>query len=115
MARSFSLLVAAVALATAPFVHAADAATDPASTVAMEVALPSPTITLKALFAAPATAEVIDVADGIAFGMEAVEVMLARIDPDGRVVTACVDSEKAARAFLDAPVEKVATRQAKEQ
>jgi hypothetical protein len=115
MARSLSLLVAAVALATAPFVHAADAATDATATVAMEVALPAPTITLKALFAASATEEVIDVVDGVAFGMEAMEVMVARIDPDGRVLTACVDSEKAARAFLDAPVDKVATKTAKEQ
>ena len=117
MVRSLSSFVAAVALATAPFVHAADAATDAASTVAQssEMALPSPTITLKALFAAPATEEVIDVVDVIAFGMEAREVMVARIDTDGRVLTACVDSEKAARAFLDAPVEKVATKKAKEQ
>jgi hypothetical protein len=113
MARSLFVFVAAVAFATAPFVHAADAAPEAAATV--EMALPSPTITLKALFAAPAAPEVIDVADGVAFGMEAIEVMVARIDTDGRVVTACVDSEKAARAFLDAPVEKVATRQAKEQ
>ena len=113
MARSMSLFAAAVALATAPFVYAADAATEAAATV--EVALPSPTITLKALFAAPASEEVIEVADGVAVGMEAMEVMLARIDTDGRVITACVDNEKAARAFLDAPVKKLATKQAKEQ
>ena len=39
----------------------------------------------------------------------------ARINTDGSVVTACVDSEKAARAFLSAPIEKVATKKAKDE
>ena len=115
MVRSkYLLFVAAVAFATAPFVHAADAAIDPAAAT-VEVALPSPTLTLKALFAAPASEEVIDVVDGVAVGMGATEVLVARLNTDGTVVTACVDSEKAARAFLNAPVEKLATKKAKEQ
>jgi hypothetical protein len=113
MARSTYLFVAAVALATSSFVHAAEAVTaEPAS---VEVALPASTITLKALFATPATEEVIDTLDGVAVGMGAMEVVVARIDTDGRMVTACVDSEKAARAFLDSPVERVAKKKAKEQ
>jgi hypothetical protein len=112
MARSIYSFVAAAALATAPLAHAAELViTEPAA----EVALPSPTRTLAALFATPATEEVIDTLDGDAVGMDAMEVVLARIDSDGRVVTACVDSEKAARAFLDSPIEKVATKKAKEQ
>lgn len=113
MARSIYLFVAAVALATTPFVQAAEAVVvEPAQ---VEVALPSPIITLKALFATPAKEEVIDTIDGVAVGMGAMEVIVARIDTDGRLATACVDSEQAARAFLDRPIDKVATKQAKEQ
>jgi hypothetical protein len=113
MARSIYAFIAVVALATAPFVEAAEHVTlEPA---AVAVALPAPSRTLKALFAAPATEEVIHTTDGVAVGMGAVEVVLARIDTDGRVITACVDSEKAARAFLASPIEKVATKKAKEQ
>lgn len=117
MVRSKSLFAAAVALATAPFVHAADPATyqTAAPADAYEIALPSPVITLKALFAKAASAEVIEVQDGVAVGMDATEVIVARLNTDGSVVTACVDSEQAARAFLDTPVDKVATKQAKEQ
>ena len=128
MARSTYVLVA-VALATAPFVLAADRtahaipATERAVTVVatsqetpqVEIALPSPALTLKALFATTAQEEVVDAVDGVAAGMGAMEVLVARIDTDGRVVTSCVDSEKSARAFLDAPIEKVATKRAKEQ
>src|SRR5688500_15582146 len=118
MVRSMYLFVAAVALATAPFVQAAEpVVAEPAveETVQVEAALPSPILTLKALFAPPATEEVIETIDGVAVGMGAMEVVVARIDTDGHLVTACVDSEAAARAFLDSPVEKVATKKAKEQ
>ena len=118
MVRSMYLFVAAVALATAPFVQAAEAAVADravAEAVQVEAALPAPTITLKALFKTLEQEEVIDAIDGVAVGMGAMEVVVARIDTDGRVVTACVDSERAARAFLDSPIEKVAKKQAKEQ
>jgi len=129
MARSTYVFVV-VALATAPFVLAADrtaAHAVPAAeradavvatsqqTPQVEIALPSPALTLKALFATTAQEEVIDAVDGVAVGMGAMEVLVARIDTDGRTITSCVDSEKAARAFLDTPIEKVATKRAKEQ
>lgn len=115
----YLLFVAAVALvvafAGAPFVHAADAAIDPAATTVEAAPLPAPTLTLKALFATPASEEVIDVMDGVAVGMGATEVLVARLNTDGSVVTACVDSEEAARKFLQAPLEKLATKKAKDQ
>jgi hypothetical protein len=44
------------------------------------------------------------------------DVILARIDTDGKLVKVCVDSEEAARRFLNAPVEKLdGGRKAKEQ
>lgn len=44
-----------------------------------------------------------------------VEVLLARVGPDGELIKACVDSEAAARRFFDAPIETLHTKQAKEQ
>jgi hypothetical protein len=117
MVRSRYLFVAAVAfniaLAGAPNVQAAEPVVS--ESAAVEVALPSPTVTLKALFARPEAEEIIDTIDGVAVGMGAMEVIVARIDTDGSVITACVDSEEAAREFLDSPIEKVATKKAKEQ
>jgi hypothetical protein len=131
MARSTYVFVA-VALATASFIYAADPAanatvTEPAGAVVetsqktsqetpqVEIKLPTRVLTLKALFATAAEEEVIDVVDGVAVGMGAMEVLVARIDTDGGVATSCVDNEEAARAFLNAPIEKVATKRAKEQ
>jgi|SRR5215212_497067 len=44
---------------------------------------------------------------------EGMEVLVARIAPDGSPVLACVDSAEAAKKFFEAPMEKVA-RGAKE-
>lgn len=118
MSRLKCLLVAAAAFAATPFIYAADAATNPAAVdvAHIEVALPAPTLTLQTLVAANvAVDEVIEVTDGVAIGAGAFEVVLARIDTDGKVVMSCVDSEKAAQAFLQAPIEKIATKKAKDQ
>ena len=130
MVRSMYVFAAAVALATAPFVYAGDVAADAArpaeetttqagnvtpSQDGVSTAGKAPALKLKALFATPAEEEVIDVIDGVAVGMGAMEVLVARVNSDGGVFMSCVDSEKAARAFLDAPIEKVAKKQAKEQ
>jgi hypothetical protein len=112
MVRTIYSFVAAAALAAAPLAHAAELVI---AEPAVEVALPSPIRSLHALFATPATEEVVDTLDGVAVGMGAMEVVLARIDTDGRVVTACVDNEQAARAFLARPIEKIETKKAKEQ
>ena len=44
---------------------------------------------------------------------EGVELLVARIGPDGKPVLACVDSAEALKKFLESPVEKLA-RGAKE-
>jgi hypothetical protein len=44
-----------------------------------------------------------------------VEVLLARIGPDGKLIKVCVDSEAAARRFFEAPADTLHTKQAKEQ
>jgi len=53
-------------------------------------------------------------ANGIIAGPFQVDVIVARIDTDGKLVKACVDSEDAARRFLEAPIENVDGRRAKE-
>jgi len=42
------------------------------------------------------------------------EVLVARIGPDGKLVLACVESAEAAKRFLEAPIDQVA-RKRKEQ
>ena len=45
--------------------------------------------------------------NGIAVEGTGVEVVLARIGSDGKLVKICVDSEEAARRFLEAPVDQL--------
>ena len=42
------------------------------------------------------------------------ELIVARLDADGKPVMVCVDSEAAARRFLDAPLAKIQTKKAQE-
>lgn len=44
-----------------------------------------------------------------------VEVLLARVGPDGKLIKVCVDNEAAARRFLNADVTTLHTLKAKEQ
>lgn len=115
MARPMSVLVAAVALATTSFVHAAEVADDRECTREMSavhgLALPH-TVKLAELFASSGGQSV-----ATSDGVEApgpMEVVIVRTMDDGSAAMACVDSEAAAKRFLAAPTEKVATKQAKE-
>lgn len=108
MIRRTLAVAAVVALITAS-THAAD----PARTRENALPLEERRLELRALFdRAPGV--ISEGANGITVGAFAVNVIVARIDTDGNLVTACVDNEAAARRFLDAPIEKVETRQAKE-
>lgn len=46
--------------------------------------------------------------DGVALDTPAGELLVAKLGPDGKPVLACVDSEAAARKFLDTPAKKQA-------
>ncbi|HYC63043.1 MAG TPA: hypothetical protein VEK79_26115 [Thermoanaerobaculia bacterium] len=116
MARSVSVLVAAVALATSSFVHAAEVADNRECVREMApgqiVARPRP-LALAELFA-------IDAGESVQTenGVEApgpIEVVIVRTLDDGTAAMVCVDSEAAAKRFLEAPADKVATKKAKEQ
>lgn len=129
MSRRMSVFAVTVALVITPFVFAADAVKasinstakdrDPAcaeeTTAAVEVATEARTAALTAMFAVAAEEEVIETLDGIASGMGALEVVVARVDTDGKIVFACVDNEHAAERFLTRPIDKLATKEEKEQ
>ena len=109
MNRRTLVVAVLVALLTAS-AHAAD----PART--HEIALPQterPSLSLRALFEL-APGVISEDANGIAVGPFQVNVIVARIDEDGKLVKACVDSEQAARSFLEAPIAKIDGRRAKE-
>lgn len=116
MARPMSVLVVAVALATSSFVHAAEVADDRECTreisAVHSVALPHP-VALAELFAASA-GESVQTENGVE-APGPMEVVIVRTLDDGTAAMACVDSEAAAKRFLEAPAEKVATKKAKEQ
>ena len=108
MNRRTLVVAAVVALITAS-AHAADPARTRESALPLEERRPE----LRALFdRAPGV--ISEGANGITVGAFAVNVIVARIDTGGKLVSACVDNEAAARRFLDAPIEKIDTRQAKE-
>lgn len=109
MSRRF---IVAAAVAGLIAVHAGAAETARVPEIAQPVA-PEAKFDLRALFdRAPGVLS--DDANGITVGAFAVEVLVARRGPDGKLIKACVNSEEAARLFLTAPVDKLATKQAKE-
>jgi hypothetical protein len=120
MSRTLSLFVAAVALATTPLVFAAEPVVEASACATeessqQEVTPRAHAVTLAELFAAPVEEETIVTLEGVASGAPAMEVVVARINTDGRVVMSCVDSEKAAKKFLATPADKLPAKQAKEQ
>jgi len=134
MSRRISVLVAVAALAVSSFAYAADrsskrerkqektqqetaaqATVQPdAAAKAAEAPAPAPA-TLEATFAVAADAKSIETEDGVSAAVGPIEVVVARIGPDGKPVMACVDDLEAARRFLKAPAEQQAPKQAKEQ
>lgn len=108
----FTVAFAALALATAPLVHASSDAVDRVcirdTEAAPRVAGLRPELT--AIFAVQLQEE--DPNSLSAPG--SFELIVARLDADGMPVMACVDSEEAARRFLDAPVTKIQSKKAQE-
>lgn len=100
--------VSAVLLLTALSAQAADPARS------SDAALPLDEHALKAMFDLAPGVIVAD-GGGVTVSAFAVEVVVARIGEDGRLIKACVHSEEAARKFLTAPIEKVAKAEGHEQ
>jgi len=117
MSRMKSMVVAAATLVLSPLLFAANPASTPERVREVEVGeatLPEPVATLVSLFAAAKSEETLHPLEGEASGMGALEVVVARVNTDGRLVLACVDSKEAADRFLQAPIDKVTRREAKE-
>jgi hypothetical protein len=95
------LAVAAVLILTALSASAADPARSrEAAAVPLEESAG-----LRALFdLAPG---VIETEDGETVSAFAMEVVIARIGPDGELIKACVSSHDEAKKFLTAPIEKI--------
>lgn len=109
MTRRTLVAAAIVALATAS-THAADRHRNPETGPLPQT---ERRLELRALFdRAPGV--IADNENGITAGPFQVDVIVARIDSDGKLVKACVDSEESARRFLEAPIGRVAGSRAQE-
>lgn len=73
----------------------------------------SPQYEVAQLFAFETGASV-ETEDGVSAPMGSMEMIVARVGPDGKLITACVDNEEAARKFLETPAERIRTREPQE-
>lgn len=105
MSRRISVVLCALVLASTTMVSAENAADRSCTREALSPAAGVARAELTALFARPdREAQVITTPNGVIAPMGPPEVLMARIGDDGKVVVVCVDSEEAARRFLDGPV-----------
>lgn len=104
---------AALALAAAPFAHASDSV-DRVCMIDTET-LPR-FATLRPVLAEIFAVQAVEEEDPNSLSAPgSFELLVVRLDADGKPVTACVDSEAAARRFLEAPSAKIQTKKAQEQ
>jgi len=107
MSRRMFVIPAVLALAAAPLAHAADQAATRLS-ARESIARFAPRIELAELFARIADAGApVDTGDGVSLQMSSSEVLVARLNTDGKPFMVCVDNEESARRFLDASLEHV--------
>jgi hypothetical protein len=100
MSRRFHAALAIVTFAAAGFAHA-ESASDRACTRDGVAHLVPAHDELTALFAR-SEAQTMVTKNGTIAPMGPPEVLLARVGPDGKIAIVCVDSETAARHFLEA-------------
>jgi hypothetical protein len=95
-------VLATVALAAQPGIAAEETAKAQPRVIQAAADAPLAPMSLSAIFAAAAAVDqnaVTQPARGMLVGIPSVEVLVARVE-NGRIVTACVSSESAAREFL---------------
>jgi type IV secretory pathway VirJ component len=115
MSRRFFVVPAVLALAVSPLAHASDQAA-PRISARESIARFAPRIELAELFARIADAgAAVDTEDGVSLPMSSTEVLVARLNTDGKAIMACVDNEESARRFLDASMERVMRGRTQEQ
>jgi hypothetical protein len=116
MSRRLYPVVAVLALAAAPLLHASDDTYDRVCVRDLAARAVATRPALAALFAAHhADAPEVATADGVNVPAGTFEVLVARIGTDGKPVLACVDTETAAKRFLDAPAGSLPAKQGREQ
>jgi len=89
------------------------AAADDESCVRESLPRPQTLAHLEALFAKTAQQPVVT-ESGVTADGDGVEVLLARVGPDGKLVFACVDSPVAAKRFLEVQSDRLAVKAAAE-
>jgi hypothetical protein len=115
MSRRFFVIPAVLALAASPLAFASDQAATRVS-VRESIARFAPRVELTELFARIAEGGVaVETEDGVSAPMQVSEVLVARINSDGKPVMVCVDNEQSARRFLDASNETVQRGRKQEQ
>lgn len=109
----FTVAFAALALAVAPL---AQASSDAVDRVCIRDTEAAPRVAgVRAQVAAMFAVQPQENEDPSSFSAPGtLELIVARLDADGKPVMVCVDSEAAARRFLDAPVAKIQTKKAQE-
>jgi hypothetical protein len=116
MSRRFFVVPAVLALAASPLAHAADRVAAHTMTVRESIARFAPRLELTELFARIADGGAsFETEDGVSAPMVTTEVLVARLNTDGKPITVCVDNEESARRFLDAPIERVMRGRKQEQ
>jgi hypothetical protein len=113
MSRRMLVAFASLALA-APLAHASD---EPVRLPLRDsLVRMAPRLDLMQLFARlDRNAPSVETADGVNSPMNGMELVVARIGADGKVVMACVDNARAAAQFFEAPVERIGRRKAQNQ
>jgi hypothetical protein len=107
MSRRMFVIPAVLVLAVSPLAHASDQGATRLS-ARESIARFAPRIELTELFARIANASApIETGDGVSMPMSSSEVLVARLNTDGKPLMVCVDNEESARNFLDASLERV--------
>ncbi|HYK05039.1 MAG TPA: hypothetical protein VE974_25030 [Thermoanaerobaculia bacterium] len=115
MSRRMFVIPAVLALAASPLALASDQFATRVS-ARESIARFAPRIELTELFTRIAEAGLpVNTDDGVSLAMSSTEVLVARLNTDGKPVMVCVDNEESARRFLDASMERVMRGRTQEQ
>lgn len=106
MSRRMFVIPAVLALAASPLAHASDQAATRIS-ARESIARFAPRIELAELFARISDAAApVETEDGVSLQASSSEVLVARLNTDGKPFMVCVDNEESAHRFLDASLER---------
>jgi hypothetical protein len=113
MSRRYLVVPALLALAAMPAL-ASEAGGDVAA-IRESIVRMTPRIELAELFARLKDSVPVETEDGVSSPAHAMEVVVARIGADGKLVMACVDHAEAVERFFSVPVGQLRNRKAANQ